>query len=280
MTTSDGSDMSHSSSPGFEDDPGPSRQAGKGVGIVLIDRRPVTRQCLSRWLQEGSLGLRVIPVSSPAEFLKASRSLSATQMIVFSIGAASIKAPEVLGKITLLRRHMSNIPLVLLCDRDDVDEIVAAVELGARGYIPTSLEVSEAAAAIQFVAAGGTFVPASAMMKIAHDRQNGSEHQRGEAGLLQHLTPRETEVLAGLRHGKRNKVIAHELAISENTVKVFVRRILRKMQASNRAEVASLMHARPEPALTAPRGAPNDTVERDADRTPLFREPVSSPPSS
>jgi DNA-binding NarL/FixJ family response regulator len=201
-------------------------------------------------------------------------------MIVFSIGAASIKAPEVLGKINLLRRHMSSIPLVLLCDRDDVDDIVAAVELGARGYIPTSLEVSEAAAAIQFVAAGGTFVPASAMMRIAHDRQNGAAQGLGETGLLEHLTPRETEVLAGLRHGKRNKVIAHELAISENTVKVFVRRILRKMQASNRAEVASLMHARTEPVVIGSRSAPSDALERDPGRRQFFRDPAFSPPSS
>ena len=42
-----------------------------------------------------------------------------------------------------------------------------------RGYIPTSLEPSEAAAALQCVAAGGTFVPASAVIKFAQDRQNG-----------------------------------------------------------------------------------------------------------
>ena len=144
--------------------------------------------------------------------------------------------------MTLLRRHMSRIPLVLLSDRDDVEEIVEAIEHGVRGYIPTSLEPSEAAAALQCVAAGGTFVPASAVIKFAQDRQNGSgppiEH---ETSALRRLTPRESEVLARLRQGKPNKIIAHELEITENTVKVFVRRILMKLDASNRTEVACLM---------------------------------------
>ena len=155
-------------------EPDPSRQAGTGVSIVLIDRRPLTRQCLSRWLQEGSPDLHVVSFGSPVDLLDASRSLSEPSTIIFSIGAAAVRDPEVLGKITLLRRHMSRIPLVLLSDRDDVDDIVVAMEHGVRGYIPTSLEPPEAAAALQCVAAGGTFVPASAVIKFAQDRQNGA----------------------------------------------------------------------------------------------------------
>jgi DNA-binding NarL/FixJ family response regulator len=149
----------------------------------------------------------------------------------------------VLRMITMLRHHMGRIPLVLLSDRDVVEDIVAAIELGVRGYIPTSLEPSEAAAAVQCVEAGGTFVPASALIKFAQERQHGP--QRGSNGLdngsFESLTPRESEVLARLRQGKPNKIIAHELAISESTVKVFVRQILMKLHASNRTEAACLM---------------------------------------
>jgi DNA-binding NarL/FixJ family response regulator len=219
------------------------RQTGKTMSIVLIDRRPLTRQCLGRWLQDGSPDLRLISVGSPADLLSASRSHSDPHSIIFSIGGASVRDPEVLGKITLLRRHMSRVPLVLLSDRDDVDEIVEAIEHGVRGYIPTSLEPSEAAAALKCVAAGGTFVPASAVIKIAQDRQHGSHRGAGDlhAASFASLTPREGEVLARLRQGKPNKIIAHELAISESTVKVFVRQILMKLGASNRTEVASLV---------------------------------------
>jgi DNA-binding NarL/FixJ family response regulator len=229
---------------GMEGEAGDSRQLGEGVSIILIDRRPLTRQCLSRWLQDGSRDLRVVSVGSPADLLNASRSLSDPHIIIFGIGAASVRDPDVLGMTTLLRRHMSRIPLVLLSDRDDVDEIVEAIEHGVRGYIPTSLEPSEAAAALKCVAAGGTFVPASALIRFAQDRQNGAGPSvEQETSALKRLTPRETEVLARLRQGKPNKIIAHEPAITENTVKVFVRRILLKLGASNRTELASLTRA-------------------------------------
>jgi DNA-binding NarL/FixJ family response regulator len=58
--------------------------------------------------------------------------------------------------------------------------------------------------------------------------------------LWEGLTPREMEVVARLRQGKPNKVIAYELEISESTVKAFVRRILIKLNALNRTEVAHL----------------------------------------
>ena len=238
MTTGD-TGASPPSTLGLERGSDPRWQAGKGVSIVLIDRRALTRQCLSRWLQDGSHDLRVVSVSSPADLLDSSRSLNNPQMIVFSIGEASVKDPEVLGRINLLRRHLGRIPLVLLSDREDVDDIVEAVEHGVRGYIPTSLEPSEAAAALQCVAAGGTFVPVSAVITIAQDRQRGPNGL--DKGSFGSLTPRESEVLARLRQGKPNKIIAHELDISESTVKVFVRRILMKLHASNRTEVACLL---------------------------------------
>src|SRR5918996_5182106 len=163
---------SHEPLVGLEVKSDPNLHVGKGLSIVLIDRRPLTRQCLSRWLQDRSPDLHVVSVGSPVDLLDASRSLSDPHIIIFSIGAASVKNPDVLGKIALLRRHMSGIPLVLLSDRDDVDDIIEAMEQGARGYIPTSIEPAEAAAALQCVAAGGTFVPASALINGVQDRQN------------------------------------------------------------------------------------------------------------
>ena len=58
-----------------------------------------------------------------------------------------------------------------------------------------------------------------------------------EAGTLQHLTPLERKVLVHLAQGKSNKMIAHELAMSDATVKVLVRRILIKLRASNCTEL-------------------------------------------
>ena len=52
------------------------------------------------------------------------------------------------------------------------------------------------------------------------------------------LTDRETSVIHGIQQGLRNKQIAYELRISENTVKVHIRNIMRKLGASNRTDAA------------------------------------------
>jgi hypothetical protein len=51
--------------------------------------------------------------------------------------------PEVLGQITWLRQRMPHVPLVLLMEHDDLDEIVEAMAQGVRGFITTSMELSE-----------------------------------------------------------------------------------------------------------------------------------------
>jgi DNA-binding NarL/FixJ family response regulator len=182
MTTDDTRGATYSAALDLKGESAPGRQASKCVTIVLVEGRPLTRQCLSRWLEDGLPDLRLLSVASSADLLDACRSLSNLQMIIFSIGAASVKDADVLGKMTLVRCHMGRIPLVLLSDRDDIDEVVAAIEQGVRGYIPTNLEPSEAAAAVQCVAAGGTFVPVSALIKVAPDRQNRSKHLTKEGG--------------------------------------------------------------------------------------------------
>jgi DNA-binding NarL/FixJ family response regulator len=212
------------------------------MSVVLIARQTLTRHCLTRSFQEELPDLRVVAVASLADLLDASRSLRGMDLMVFNIGDTSVTDAEVLGQIAWLRHHMPRVPLVLLMDRDDMDGIVEAMAQGVRGFITTSMELSKVGAAIQCVAAGGTFVPADILIRFAQDRQNRSNCGPSEYNeeLFDSLTPRELEVLALLREGKPNKVIARELDIRESTVKVFVRRIFSKLRVSNRTELALL----------------------------------------
>ena len=226
----------------LEGDTGHGPQARKGMSVVLIDQQTLTRHCFSRSFQEGLPDLRVVAVANLADLLDASRSLRSIDLIVFNIGGASLRDVEVLGQITWLRQHMPRVPLVLLMDRDDMDDIVEAMAQGVRGFITTGMELLETGAAIQCVAAGGTFVPASILVRFAQDRQNGSKCGPSEDSkeLFESLTPRELEVLALLREGKPNKVVARALGIREGTVKVFVQQIFSKLRVSNRTELAVL----------------------------------------
>jgi DNA-binding NarL/FixJ family response regulator len=127
---------------------------------------------------------------------------------------------------------------VVLADSDDVDEVNRALAYGVRGYIPTSVEWEVAVAALRLVSAGGTFVPADALRSTASkpgDQPEGERQGRSD-GL--DLTPRELSVIDLLREGKPNKLIAARLDMQENTVKVHVRNILKKLNAANRTHAA------------------------------------------
>ena len=75
------------------------------------------------------------------------------------------------------------------------------------------------------------------------------------------LTPRESEVAAGVLEGKANKVIAAELGLSDNTVKMHLTQIMRKLKVTNRTQVVLLLgrkapeqkaRSAPPPSLQAP----------------------------
>jgi DNA-binding NarL/FixJ family response regulator len=142
----------------------------------------------------------------------------------------------------------------VLSDRDDVDEANRALAHGARGYIPTSVECEVAVAALRLIGAGGTFVPADALRSTAakaDDQPEGGRQRRSDG---RDLTPRELSVLDLLREGKPNKLIARQLDMQVNTVKVHVRNILKKLNAANRTHAAfvanRLLGQGPKPAAS------------------------------
>lgn len=216
-------------------------RAEAAASIVLIDGRPIIRQCFSHWLEENAREVRAIAFATAADVLEDPRAAKEAHLIVYSIGAARVSDPEVLDTIRQLTQSLPNTAVVLLSDRDDVEEVARAIRHGVRGYLPTNLELSELAAAIHCVGAGGTFVPADTLIRfVLHQRATPGAGLDVERPLSDNLTPREMEVVARLRQGKPNKVIAYELHISESTVKAFVRRILIKLNALNRTEVVHL----------------------------------------
>jgi DNA-binding NarL/FixJ family response regulator len=231
-------------------------RADEHVPIVLIDRRPLTRECLIRWLEADRPDLRVTPRETADRVASDPRILQSAHLIIFSTGVDNPKSSKILDDIDQLTRNPAQIPVVILSDHDELDTVAEVMQHGVRGYIPTSLHLREAMGALRFVQAGGTFVPAQAVIRSLHHGANAqlSTPQAENAGnssehdiqrtLLDRLTPREKDVLARLRQGKPNKLIAYDLNISESTVKVFVRRILRKLNAGNRTEVAYLVQER------------------------------------
>ena len=208
---------------------GPAVDKSDKPAIVVIHRRDFFRDCFVRCLENTYSDRRVCSFATISDWCASTAVVSQVAVIIIVIEAgedASIADRE------LIERTEGRIPVVVVSDSDDLDHILGALKRGARGYIPSSLPFNIAVEAVRLVEAGGVFVPASSLV----DREKPAAAVK--AGIA--LTERQMKVLEEIRHGKANKQIAYALKMSEHTVKLHLRHIMRKLNARNRTEVAVL----------------------------------------
>lgn len=210
--------------------------------FLLIDRQPLRRALVLGSLEGWDLGGSVTAVASAPEIApRLSDRASRIDLVILSVGNASVGDPGVAEELRWLREHLPEVPVTLLADRDDPASMLAALRAGVRGYLPTSIDQEVARRALALVLAGGAYAPPALLLRVDPTAEGEARPQAEEApccGKLGELTPRQREVLALLGQGRPNKVIAQRLAMCESTVKVHVRQIMRKLGANNRTEVA------------------------------------------
>lgn len=119
--------------------------------------------------------------------------------------------------------------VALLSQSNSAELAEAAMDLGARGFVPKRMAARAMVSAVRLMARGEKFAP---MGLLKPDRAPGAA--------LGTLTLRETTVLRGLCEGKSNKEIARDLALQEVTVKLHVKTLSRKLGAKNRTHAAMI----------------------------------------
>jgi DNA-binding NarL/FixJ family response regulator len=208
----------------------PEALSGSEICLGVIDEYPFTLECISSHIKVLSKNLRVLSFSSIEEFMNCG--MDNFDLVLYHVHGSGLgqQRPD---EIASLKPTFRSFPVIILSDLDTTGSMLAALESGARGYIPTaSTSVAVAVEAIRLVRAGGIFVPPSSLRMMNHPPL------APELTLEEPLTSRQMAVLHHLTQGKANKVIAYELEMSESTVKVHVRNIMKKMRATNRTEVA------------------------------------------
>ena len=199
--------------------------------MVLINSYRFTQTCLQDALgglrPEGSLstyGTVKEFACSPAAVL---------DIIIYYLHGSDASDAAIAQEITPIRAAAPAVPLIVFSDVDVARQarfMRAAMRAGAQGFVlMRSSDLSTTMAAVQFVSAGGTYVPSDLLLNAPPPGQAVNGRQR--------LTSRQADVLTHLKQGKANKIIAYDLGMSESTVKVHVRSIMRKLGAANRTEV-------------------------------------------
>lgn len=212
----------------------PAESGLSAPSVVLIERRILIRECLTQCFRL-SAEPSVISFPTLESWLDVSAKFPAS-LIVLCVANRSGDG-HIERDIALLSEMNKHVPTVLLSDAEDLEQIISALDQGARGYIPTSLSLQVAIEAMRLVKAGGVYVPASSVVAAQKSIDAAPATKAFCNGMF---TTRQAAVVEALRRGKANKIIAYELKMRESTVKVHVRAIMKKLKARNRTEVAFL----------------------------------------
>ena len=128
-------------------------------------------------------------------------------------------------------------PIAMLTTSNDERDLVEALRNGAKGYLLKEMEPDDVVAALREIVKGETVV-APNLTQILARVVKGEPIPESEPSPIDDLTPREAEILGLLAEGQSNKVIARNLGISDGTVKLHVKAILRKLNIHSRVEAA------------------------------------------
>jgi DNA-binding NarL/FixJ family response regulator len=136
------------------------------------------------------------------------------------------------------------IAIVILTVSEEEDDLFEAIKAGAQGYLLKNLEAAQLRSMLEAVSRGEPAITAATAARMIEEflrRERLAERfdRSGRAFAPDQLTERELDVLRLVTRGLRNKEIAAELGISENTVKFHLRNILDKLHAGSRAELAA-----------------------------------------
>jgi DNA-binding NarL/FixJ family response regulator len=239
-------------------------QADKGT-LLIIDARELRRAgiegLMTRWAEQNAIDLVSL---SPDEAIAAFENEGLCRMIVLSVGAQSITERETLQLIKVMRALSPRSPVVVMSDREESGEVVASLGAGVQGFLPSSMSRELALQAFSFILNGGSYFPPSAMREAPATASNGGQtsssggqresgerkgpskaerlspedHDQEDEARERLMTNRQLEVLCLLKEGQPNKVIARRLGMTEATVKVHMRQIMRKLGATNRTQAA------------------------------------------
>ena len=130
-----------------------------------------------------------------------------------------------------LRAQHPELPVVIVSATEEATVIRRAMEFGAAGFIPKSIDIDSIGGAIEAVLAGDTWTPPDVDLTAAEDKETADLVRR-----LGTLTPQQVRVLTMLSEGLLNKQIAYELGVSEATVKAHVSAILDKLGVDSRTQ--------------------------------------------
>lgn len=205
------------------------------ISVLLVDDHTLFRSGIRSLLQRQSDFNVVGEASDGVEGVKRAKQLQ-PDVVLLDLNMPGISGLETLQ---LMLQDFPKMAVILLTVSEDAEDLTAALQAGARGYLLKNIETDYLVRAIRRAAAGEPVVAEAMTAKLVARLQSGASTQRVEPpSELDKLTPREKDILACLARGESNKIIARTLNVAESTVKIHVQNILKKLGLSSRVQAA------------------------------------------
>jgi two-component system nitrate/nitrite response regulator NarL len=204
------------------------------IRIVIADDHPVVRIGVKNMLQSDA-GLEVLGEASDGD-----EAITATLELLPDILLLDLQMPRLPG-LEAMRAIMSGSPTVkilLLTSTITTQQIIEALQIGARGIVLKDALVDHLTTAIRSVVGGDYWIGGKRVVNLV-----GALHELMQAAAVPErktygLTPRELEVVGCIVEGCSNRDVAKQFAISEETVKRHLSNIFDKTGVSTRLELA------------------------------------------
>ncbi len=200
--------------------------------VLIIDDHTLFRDGLQSLLERHNIDV-VGSLGDGHEGIRLAQELK-PDIILLDMRMPSISGLDVLKQ---LQQNNFESPIAMLTTSNDERDLVEALRNGAKGYLLKDMEPDDVVAALREIVKGETVV-APNLTQILARVVKGEPILESEPSPIDDLTPREAEILSLLAEGQSNKVIARNLGISDGTVKLHVKAILRKLNIHSRVEAA------------------------------------------
>jgi two-component system nitrate/nitrite response regulator NarL len=148
----------------------------------------------------------------------------------------NMKGMDGIATLREIKRQNPDVRVIMLTVSDHEEDVLAALRAGADGYLLKDMEPEDTLTALRQAAAGRLVISERLTELLAYALRHEG-HQPADADQAG-LTEREQQILAQLSQGLSNKMIARKLDITEGTVKVHVKHLLKKLKLRSRVEAA------------------------------------------
>lgn len=199
--------------------------------VMLVDDHPLLIKGLKQLLEFESDIEVVAEASNGASAVKEAVEHD-PDLIILDLNMQGMDGIQTLKS---MRKEGVTSRIVMLTVSDQDEDVVAAITAGADGYLLKDMDPEELLDQLRRAINGKMVLSAALTEVLATAIRKPASRQQAD---INNLTNREYEILTLIAKGMSNKVIARELGISDGTVKVHVKHLLKKLGLRSRVEAA------------------------------------------